>query len=408
MCSQKVRTGSASTGVQCPLHPEARVWRDGYYGSKAPGQFRRQRYKCAPPLAKTHVFTEVLPRRLAQAGECELCERPTPAQEGPRTPRRYQFTLWEIAQALTLVGAGASYRSASAALRREISRPARSQRDERRFSSEPHLVADWVAVFAPVIDVAFPELSWPEVIAVDEVPFAARSERGASADRFAILGALGYPNHRVIQLSAFPDRTSSSWYKFFASRQGLPSRVVCDGSPAIRAAVGMRWPQPMTPLIWISHHHLAQQIMGKLPIGAPLIELAKTAIRDLQSWEEFVASARNYPAPNLHAWIDSNQDLVKRQLTAALPPMSTGGLEDKLNTVRGWFDDRRSSFSNRQRTDCLLMLMRIQLNGHANRHTYHRLLQSHARGNHGSPARQPREIRDQRGHPSLRRTIVAI
>jgi hypothetical protein len=405
--------------VRCPHHPDGRVWRDGYYGREVPGQFRRQRYKCVPPMGKRHVFTEALPRRVAKAHECEVCERPAPAHEGPRTPRRYQFTLWEVAHALTLVGAGASYRSASEAMRREINRPARRPKDGRRFSTQPHLLEDWVEVFGPVVDAAFTELTWPEVIAVDEVPFHVKPSRahhvtdgddvpfGVEAGRararlhFSVLGALGYPKGRVCLLRAASDRSAIGWTAFFLSRAGRPSRVVCDGSPAIRVAIESAWPPPSTPLIWTCHHHLVRQILEKLPRGAPLSDLAGPALQGLSRWHEFVALARDYPAPHLHHWIETHQDLVLRQLSSPLHPLTTGGLEEKLNTLRGWLADRRGTFSNQQRTDRLLMLMRLQLNGHANRRTYHRLLQEHARSGGGNPLLKPRQIRDSILFPTL-------
>jgi hypothetical protein len=300
-----------------------------------------------------------------------------------------------------LVGAGASYRSASESVRREIDRPARQQKNGRRYSNQPHLLEDWVEVFAPVVDAAFRELTWPEVIAVDEVPFHLATGGPSGSHHFSVLGALGYPNGRVCLLQAASDRSAIGWTAFFRSRAGRPSRVVCDGSPTIRVAIEYAWPPPSTPLIWTCHHHLVRQILEKLPRGAPLSDLAGTALQGPSSWHEFVAVARDYPAPHLHHWIETHQDLVLRQLSSPLHPLTTGGLEEKLNTVRGWLADRRGTFSNRQRTDRLLMLMRLQLNGHANRRTYHRLLQEHARSRGGDPLLKPRQVRDSILFPTL-------
>lgn len=395
------RKGSRAGSVRCPKHPEGQVWRDGYYGRDVPGQFRRQRYKCVLPSGERHVFTETLPRRVAKPHECDVCERPAPAQEGPRTPRRYQFTLWEVAHALTLVGAGISYRSASEAVRREIDRPARQAKDGRRYSNQPHLLEDWVEVFAPVVDAAFQELTWPEVIAVDEVPFHVTTGATSGSHHFSVLGALGYPSRRVLLLKAAPDRSAAGWFEFFRSRAGRPARVVCDGSPALRAAIDMAWPAPETPVVWSCHHHLVRQIVEKLPSNSPLAASAPGALQSVSAWREFVVAAFLYPEPRLHAWLEANQDLVLRQLTDPLHPLTTGALEEKLTTLRGWLADRRGTFANQRRTDRLLMLMRLQLNGHANRRTYHRLLQEHARSRGGTPLLKPRHVRDPLGLPSL-------
>src|SRR5258708_35676581 len=117
--------------------------------------------------------------------------------------------------------------------------------------------------------------------------------------------------------------------------------------------------------------------------------MAGAALQGLSSWHEFVAVARDYPAPHLHHWIETPQDLVLRQLSNPLHPLTTGGLEEKLNTLRGWLADRRGTFSNQQRTDRLLMLMRLQLNGQATRRTYHRILQDHARPRGPHPPLNP-------------------
>jgi hypothetical protein len=331
---------------------------------------------------------------VAKAHECEACERLAPAHEGPRTPRRYQFTLWEVAHALTLVGAGASYRSASEAVRREINRPARNPKKGRRFSSQPHLLEDWVEVFAPVVDEAFRELTWPEVIVVDELPFHLTTGFSGGRHHFSVLGALGYPKGWLCLLRATPDRSAAGWSAFFRSKAGRPLRVVCDGSPGLRTAIADAWRPPDTPLVWTCHHHLAGQILDTLPSGSPLAALAPASLQALSAWHDFVDRAHGYPAPRLHEWIEANQELVVRQLTTPLHPLTGGALEAKLSTLRGWLADRRATFTNQRRTDRLLMLMRLQLNGHANRRTYHRLLQEHARRGGGHPLLKPRQIRD--------------
>jgi hypothetical protein len=170
--------------------------------------------------------------------------------------------------------------------------------------------------------------------------------------------------------------------------------VVCDGSPGLRTAIADAWRPPDTPLVWTCHHHLAGQILDTLPSGSPLAALAPASLQALSAWHDFVDRAHGYPAPRLHEWIEANQELVVRQLTTPLHPLTGGALEAKLSTLRGWLADRRATFTNQRRTDRLLMLMRLQLNGHANRRTYHRLLQEHARRGGGHPLLKPRQIRD--------------
>ena len=84
----------------CPFHPKSRVWLDGSYGR---GARKRQRFKCDPPNGEPrHVFTETLPRTISVEHECWECERPLAAHEGPRAPRKFAFTVIEIAEALIL------------------------------------------------------------------------------------------------------------------------------------------------------------------------------------------------------------------------------------------------------------------------------------------------------------------
>jgi hypothetical protein len=76
---------------------------DGHYGK--PGH-RRQRYRCYPSGngQPFHRFVPELPREAAPSGECDHCERPLAAHEGPQTPRQYRFGAREIAHALIEVG----------------------------------------------------------------------------------------------------------------------------------------------------------------------------------------------------------------------------------------------------------------------------------------------------------------
>src|SRR5665648_513918 len=100
------RTSAAN--VKCPRseHVGSRVKLDGTYGK--PGH-RRQRYKCSPRRGKPHAFTELLPREEAWHEDCEHCERHLERHEGPKAPRNYHFVARGIAEALTAVGAGATY-----------------------------------------------------------------------------------------------------------------------------------------------------------------------------------------------------------------------------------------------------------------------------------------------------------
>jgi hypothetical protein len=55
-------------------------------------------------------------------------------------------------------------------------------------------------------------------------------------------------------------------------------------------------------------------------------------------------------------------------------PRTTAGLERRLQKIKDWLDPRAESFKNRERMDCLLHLMQLEVNGEANQNAYTRAI----------------------------------
>jgi len=114
----------------------------------------------------------------------------------------------------------------------------------------------------------------------------------------------------------------------------------------------------------------------------------------------FVQSARRIRLPELDRWLDKTEPIMAQQVVLKRYPVTTGALENKLRIVKARLEDRRWQFGNRERMDRLLMLMQLELNGHAVERNWAQLIRK-ALEAHGGVAPLRREIMDKRGH-SLR------
>ena len=395
----------------CPRHPTGSVCRDGYAGRARPGYFRRQRYCCTRRGGVFHRFVEPTPRRLLQvAAECDVCERVVPVALGPHTPRHHQFTVLEVATALQAVGAGETYRSTSGLTRTRIHRPARVPPLGLVHSPQPALVEDWVEVFGPVVTGPHRPTAWPRVLVVDELPFNLSGGPGqpGGVAAFTVLAALGYlpdRSRRIWQIRAYPGRSFSDWVDFYAQLPGKPEIIVCDGGLSVAKGIRSTWPAPQTPLIWISHYHLAAQLEKALGITHPLRSICGHAMTSLHAFEQFRRRLTLPRDETALRWMTRHAERIEWQFENAgyfRNPLSTGALETQLTTLKGWLYMRRGSFRNQTRTNRLLELMALQLNHEANVGEYRRTLLAHVQANAGRARTPRRAILDPLGHGSLR------
>ena len=438
--SATTRTSFLFTKIQpypvCPAHPGGRVVRDGFYGRQRPGYFRHQRFRCYPHPKKQrpfHRFTEPLPRRhVPSIDDCLECERDRLPWQGPRIPRRYQFTVHDVAEALLLVGAGRSYRAAGYVLRAAMQRPAR-----RRLSTAPcrravsavsdgaHLVQDFVEVYGPVLTAPFDETAWPDVLLLDEFSFRKKNpwHRPGGDACFSVLCAYGYERRgykgRLWLVRSYPNHDAASWLHFLNLLPGVPRLIVCDGSHAIREGIAFRWPgsrpfagqhvrpgEQRRPKVRMSHYHLAQTLATRLGVGgvtAERLATARAALASPSGWADFAALVHPYETEVLQWMYRHRRQIILHFLLARRPdPFSTGALEKAAAVLRTSLAPRRTTFTNRARTDRLLDLMRLEANGVATLQRYHELLTASLRTRDGRPAQSQRLICDPLGQPTLR------
>ena len=386
----------------CPRHGTSSArCRDGTYGS--PGH-RRQRYRCRPSAEGSHAYTARLPRLLAGDSECDACERRLAREDGPQTARTFSFTTRDVAAALVEVGRGGSYRATARAIRE---RAGRSFRLDPVYglgpSRQANVVADWVEVFAPLVAAPFAPRAWPPTIVLDELGFDGTGPgRGALFHVLGVLGAEPGARPGVLALRPGHHKSAAAWEVVLRSLPGRPERIVCDGSPAILAAVPRVWPGH-PPEIWLSHFHLRRGLQELVPQHAAHLAL-RVALLDAFSspgaWAEFLRLARAAQLPRLDRWLARLGPRETRQIAAASEPRSTGGLEQRLRLVKRMLFDRRTCFRNRERLERLLLLMRNELNGHASEASYARLIRNHLNTRQGY-AEARRLILDRRGRASL-------
>jgi hypothetical protein len=342
-----------TTPPPCPLHPGSTVWFDGKYGTATR---RRRRYRCLPADGETpHTFSERL------------------------TPRFFSYTAAEIASALVAVGEGLSYRAA-----------ARVVHDGRRIGRagpDGNSVADWVEVFAPVVFARFAQASWPRVLLLDSLPFRIRAVDASGrplpeeVPAFYIFGAYEpgpAGSSGVVALracpSAHPGPMQPLWEEFLRSLDGAPSRVVCDPHPDLLGAIQRVWkPAPVTLLC---HTHLRlelREILGDEGIspGDPLSNAGERALDGLEAWHEFVAFHRPRRLRRLERWLSRHDAAISRQLQhATTSEPSTDALGEKLELLGENLAGRRANLRNRERTNRLLMLVQLELNGQADETHY--------------------------------------
>jgi len=415
---------------QRPGHLGRVVVRDGFYGASPR---RRQRFRCRDKVTRdSHRFVAAVPRLEAVDGLCETCENPLAVHEGPSAPRSYIYTAQEIAKTLIAVGTGSTYQIASEAARdtaglRAVEPPLpRNGERAREYAPSGDLAANWTEVFGPVVTKKWEPASWPEVLILDSTSFY-RRRAGANYLAFHVLGAYGYASvgHRgqLWRLAASPANNTASWVEFLESMPGTPAIIVADQASQIIAAVTAHWPDPATrPEIVHCVWHMANNakaafarhgIVPEKDPAAPkheLLGLLATAFRTPLDWIHFSAAVRVRPELKaVHAWLDANESLIRRQIGRRVDPLtgverprheSNGPLESAFAGFRKALARRAQGLTNRERTNLLLDLIRLHLNGQADERTYAKLVRAELERRDGVPKPQL-TIRDRRTHPTL-------
>jgi len=288
-------------------------------------------------------------------------------------------------------------------------------------------VAEWVDALAPTIVAAYAETAWPETVVLDSTRFMVTNVRtGNQTLAFNVLGAYGYPavgegRARVWALRAYHRATAVEWQDFLRhlDTAAAPRLVITDGADEIANAVRAVWlikPGPSFPIPFVfrCEHHLHQngaEAMESDNIGGWAHYMRRrldTAFRREEGWQELQERAAGYASTT--RWLSGIRDAVTVQVGVlhVLPAhYSTAALDTKLGTVRDFLDSRSFVLRNAARTNLLLGLIRLHLNGNDVERRYHARLRNELQRSGGRPPTQrrgydPPTPQEQRVRGSLR------
>jgi hypothetical protein len=358
-----------------------------------------------------------------RAHACTECATRLERHEGPPHARAYEFPARTVAAALVAVGNGVSYHRAARTARASTKwarrrSAAKSPQGARRASGANGTMAgDWVGLFAPMVcGPAFDAEEWPEVVALDDLPFVGSRPRQAGRrakqeTSWVVFGAYANPTAQggqIFRLHAAPKLNSAEAAAWLRSIPGRPKVVVSDGSGVWPKAVRDAWPEVVdpatgevlaaTPRLTRCEHHLRatlRSVMRTTGILQPREEDPFVAAPPPNAWakpDNFRQVGRvraERPEPPNPRW---TPELGRKRTGAGTPagpvagglhvrpgpdrepgrrvPRTIGGLEGALATVRRMLRDRAHLLNNTVRTNRLLDLMTLQLRGVADERAY--------------------------------------
>jgi hypothetical protein len=290
----------------------------------------------------------------------------------------------------------------------------------QRYSRHGQLVGDWTSLFAPVVFEPHRRWSWPieGSIVLDHLGFRIRELRPDGTPKtapvaFNVLAALGYENGAPFlwKLAASPTVGRADWRAFLSGLDGTPRRVVTDGHDGTIGAAIELWPDADH---WRSEWHLRAAFYDELVAckqhgDTRLHRALKQAFINRNFWESFAVVAHRFGSDKLNRLVDRHGPLILDQFRgrpdasrARINPLTTGGLEPRLERLKAWLAPRSHSLLNRQRLDCLLMLMQLHLNGQASEAAYTHAIRDWLTVNGGRPNRDRRWAAEPAGAASLR------
>jgi hypothetical protein len=415
-------------------HAGGYVWFDGVYSTNQVHQ--RTRFKCAPhpdqnqadgsPGWKRHPFYVQMPRReplrtLATLDRiCDECEHLLVRSEGPVTPHRFIFSAREAAKVLVKVATGETYRDASREVRDIANRfVATGANGHGIASNNGSLAADYLDLFADVVYDHYKPAAWPEIVALDALPFRVRDwVKGKSIPGgkpvASILGAFGYPaagkKGRVWHLAISGGLDRLSWVAFLRSMPTDPNKpptwVVCDDDAAIQGAVKVVWPEAT---IYISDGHIQRNGLDRIrgDFGGRRTEV-ETAIehstRGPAQWAALETLAASVPDnATLIAWIKGKRPLMARQFAVVRPghPQGAGALEQFFTVLRDAIGIRRYRFRNAGRLERLAKMVALRRAKLSDERRFARIIRTHLDARAGRVGVGFRERADHDGVSSI-------
>lgn len=412
----------------CPRGHESRTLLDGHYRTPS-GRFERPRYRCVSLGGKTlHRFTSELPRRHERtahghAGECEACERPLRRNDGDITPRRFGYAVKDIAEILVRLGRGEIYRHLSEDVRTRLGRKALKAQSvwaRSRIGDSAAPATHVLDVFAPLVIEHEAPTEWPAIVVLDALPLRSRHRKrrgpkpppwplsakkkrkpqpGAVIEIGRVLVAAGSDHAddpaRPIRFWFEGGGDEGAWIAFLRSLPtppGKPVWVVSDRDQAIENAVAEVWPRAIH---YRSHYHLkhnAREALAedkKLRVAArrELDHLINFMLASQVGYDEARRTARAHGATHLLHWLIGAQGLARQQLVTRVGheefPRSSGAAEASIRTIKAAIFSRRHYFTNIDRLNKLLGLIRAQVDHRASEATYARLIREWLRSRDG-------------------------
>lgn len=387
-----------------------RVQRAGTYGRGG-----RQLYSCIAPDGSRHRFAPALPREHTNGDICVACDTALQPHIGPVVTRYYVHRLHLVAEALAQVGTGVSYAHASNRAR------VGAGRAPTWGPGGGHLASEWLDAWGPVISAAMAETDQPETLVLDSTDFWWTNARTKARRReFAVLVAYGYPapgsanpRPRAWGIYASPTARTADWTTLLTSLNLLaaPTSVVTDDNLAVAAAVRRMWPprHGTPPHVHLCEHHLRANAVKALAEdqvahqGSIRMDALNDAFHTSAGWAAFRATVTAKHAAT-SAWVAGVDARVAAQVAIRdqLPQhYTTAGAEAATARLKTQLQLRSFSLRNKARTNRMLDLARLHLNGLDDVGNYHRILRAAAERAGGRGARQGIN-RDPRGVASLR------
>jgi len=389
----------------CPAGHAGRVWLAGSQ-QRGEGRFDRPRYVCVPadPTVARHRFSDVREQRTMlhpHGVACAECDVRPERHQGHLRAWNWDFAAREVADALTLVGRGLSFRQTGERLRLNAQRFVEDETGLRFASRQATLVARYLDLFGPLVTSAVEHPAWPPIVLLDAVPLRSKvvtqAGRKTTEAAGAFLGATGHsqPHGRPhFWKAAFAGGLDTgSWFEFLRSLPGIPEWVVTDGDEAVRRAVRDAWGD--RPVLYSCEGHLWRNYeaaaLGDGLSPYELRELWHGAFVDEDGWRAFLVRVLDHPAASsgkVADWIGHNHETILGQIRQRRPgyPRGIGALESSLVRLDRWIGDRRKTFQNVDRLNTTLALMRAEISGCADPARYARLVREAFEATDGRPA----------------------
>jgi len=183
---------------------------------------------------------------------------------------------------------------------------------------------------------------------------------------------------------------------------------VSDKAGATLAAVKARWPGAGQPAHYRCEWYRRDNVVkltrpyGLSGYDSPEMGLLNEAFHSPSGWAAFKDAMQPYR--NVREWIGREDKAIAAQVARRheLPAhYSVSAVERTITRLKEMLEARRFCFRNAARTNLLVGLMRLELNGQANERDYAEIIRDHLQARGGQPGRQL-AITDTRGIYSLR------